>query len=111
MSSTACGGCIGTSAAAAGGGPVAATGLACLMIDASTLESAGGFRGEYGLAEYEGSDLSRRFAEFGREVFYVPEAELYRLEGLGAGPEALAEPYARWLHSRLWAEAAAEVAG
>ncbi|HEX6780457.1 MAG TPA: hypothetical protein VF125_00340 [Solirubrobacterales bacterium] len=98
-------------AAADDGGPVAAVGLACLMVDASTLESAGGFRGEFGLAEYEGSDLSGRLAAMGREVRYVPEAELYRLEGLGAEPEALAEPYARWLYSRLWAEAAAEVAG
>jgi len=92
-------------AAAAAAGPVAAAGLACLLIEAAALESAGGLDGEYGLPEYEGSDLSRRLAETGRQLHYVPEAELYRLEGLGAEPEALAEPYARWLHARRWAEA------
>jgi GT2 family glycosyltransferase len=96
-------------AAAAAGGPVAAAGLACLMVDSAALAEAGGLGGEYGLADYEGSDLSRRLAETGWGLRYVPEAELYRLEGLGAEPEALAEPYARWLHSRLWAEATAEV--
>lgn len=96
-------------AAAAEGCPVAAAGLACLMIDAAALAAAGGLRGEYGLADYEGSDLSRRLAGIGVELRYVPAAELYRLEGLGAEPEALGEPYARWLHSRFWAEATAGV--
>jgi GT2 family glycosyltransferase len=96
-------------AAAAEGGSVAAASLSCLMVEAGALAEAGGLRGEYGLAEYEGSDLSRRLAETGRGLRYVPEAELYRLEGLGAEPEALGEPYARWLHSRLWAEATAAV--
>jgi GT2 family glycosyltransferase len=83
-------------------GPVAAAALACLMIDATLFREVGGFRSEYGLGDYEGSDLSRRLAAAGRGLLYVPEAELYRLEGLGATPEALGEPYARWLHSRLW---------
>jgi GT2 family glycosyltransferase len=81
---------------------VAAAGVACLMIDAADFQEAGGFRAEYGLDAYEGSDLSRRLADLGRNLRYVPEAELYRLEGLGAAPEALGERYARWLHSRLW---------
>jgi hypothetical protein len=98
-------------AVAVAGGRVAAAGLACMLIEASAFKSAGGLHGEYGLAEYEGSDLSRRLAETGREVRYVPGAELYRLEGLGVDPEALAEPYARWLHARRWAEATAGVAG
>jgi GT2 family glycosyltransferase len=94
--------------AAAEGGAVAAASLACLMIEAADLAEAGGLRGAYGLAEYEGSDLSLRLAQEGREVRYVPEAELYRLEGLGADPEPLGEAYAGWLHSRVWASAAIE---
>jgi GT2 family glycosyltransferase len=90
--------------AAAEAREVAAAGLACLMIDAAEFHEAGGLRSEYGLDPYEGSDLSRRLADRGRELRYVPEAELYRLEGLGAAPEALGERYARWLHSRLWSE-------
>lgn len=98
-------------AAASEGGPVAAAGLACLMIDAAALAEAGGLSGEYGLSDYEGSDLSRRLADAGWGLRYVPGAELFRLEGLGAEPRALAEPYARWLHSRLWAEATAGAVG
>jgi GT2 family glycosyltransferase len=83
---------------------VAAAGMACLMIDAADFHEAGGLQAEYGLGAYEGSDLSRRLAERGRTLRYVPKAELYRLEGLGASPEPLGESYARWLHSRLWGE-------
>jgi len=83
-------------------GRVAAASVACMMIDAADFQEAGGLRSEFGLDAYEGSDLSRRLGERGRELRYVPEAELYRLEGLGAVPEALGERYARWLHSRLW---------
>lgn len=88
--------------AAAEADAVAAAGMACLMIDAADFRRAGDLRAEYGLGTYEGADLSGRLAESGRTLRYVPEAELYRLEGLGAGPEALGEGYARWLHSRLW---------
>jgi GT2 family glycosyltransferase len=93
--------------AAADAGSVAAAGLACLMIDAAPFHEVGGLRTELGLADYEGADLSLRLAEAGRGVLYVPEAELYRLEGLGAAPEPLGERYARWLHSRLWGPATA----
>jgi GT2 family glycosyltransferase len=89
-------------AAAAEARAVAAAGMACLMLDAADFQEAGGLRAEYGLGAYEGSDLSRRLAERGRRLRYVPGAELYRLEGLGATPAALGERYARWLHSRLW---------
>jgi GT2 family glycosyltransferase len=84
---------------------VAAASLSCLLVEAAALGAAGGLCGEYGFADYEGADLSRRLAEIGREVRYVPDAELYRLEGLGAEPEPLGEPYARWLHARLRAAA------
>jgi GT2 family glycosyltransferase len=90
--------------AAAEAKTVAAAGVACLMIDAADFQEAGELRSEYGLGAYEGSDLSRRLAERGRRLRYVPEAELYRLKGLGAAPEALGERYARWLYSRLWSK-------
>jgi GT2 family glycosyltransferase len=89
-------------AAAAEATEVAAADVACLMIDADDFREAGGLRSEYGLGAYEGSDLSRRLAELGRKLRYVPAAELYRLEGMGASPEPLGERYARWLHSRRW---------
>ena len=80
-----------------------AASLACLLLDRAAFEAAGGLRGDYGLAGYEGSDLARRLAADGRGLAYVPGAELFRLEGLGAEPERLGEPYARWLHGRRWA--------
>lgn len=88
--------------AAAEAGRVPAVGVSCLMIDAAVFGELGGFHSEYGVGEFEGSDLSHRLADIGRHPRYVPEAELYRLEGLGAAPEALGERYARWLHHRLW---------
>jgi GT2 family glycosyltransferase len=94
-------------AAAEEGGAVPAASLACLMVDADAFAALGGFSGEYDLGEYEGSDLAQRIAERGMEVHYAPAAELYRLEGLGAGPEPLGEPFARWLHARTWGEAIA----
>jgi GT2 family glycosyltransferase len=98
-------------AAAAASMPVAGAGIACLMVDAAAFRDVGGLRAEYGLGQYEGSDLSRRLAEAGHGLRYVPEAELYRLEGLGAAPEAVGEPYASWLHSRLWGDTVAGSAG
>lgn len=98
-----------SAAAAAEAVDVAAAGMACLAIDAAGFREAGGLRSEYGLGIYEGSDLSRRLAERGRKLRYVPSAELYRLEGLGAAPEPLGERYARWLHSRLWMDEIARV--
>jgi len=88
--------------AAADAGRVPALGAACLMIDAAVFAELGGFQTEYGVAEYEGSDLSHRLADIRRHPRYVAEAELYRLEGLGAAPEAVGERYAQWLHDRLW---------
>jgi GT2 family glycosyltransferase len=95
--------------AAAEAADVAAAGVACLAIDAAGFRDVGGLRTEYGLGIYEGSDLSRRLAERGRKLRYVPRAELYRLAGLGAAPEPLGERYARWLHSRLWMDAIVRV--
>jgi O-antigen biosynthesis protein len=92
-------------AAANRGGPVRAVGAACVMVDAAAFRDVGGLSSEYGHAAYEGSDLSRRLAEAGRDSRYAPEAELYRLEGLGANAEPPAERYAHWLHGRLWADA------
>lgn len=89
-------------AAAAEAGRVPAIGVACVMIDSALFAELGGFQSEYGVGDFEGSDLSHRLADAGRHPRYVPEAELYRLEGLGAAPEAVSERYARWLHDRLW---------
>ncbi|HEY6550194.1 MAG TPA: glycosyltransferase, partial [Solirubrobacterales bacterium] len=88
--------------AAAQAGRVPALGVACLMLDSAVFRELGGFQSEYRAGEYEGSDLSHRLADSGRHPLYVPEAELYRLEGLGAAPEVVGERYARWLHHRLW---------
>jgi GT2 family glycosyltransferase len=97
--------------AAERGGHVPALGISCLMVDAAAFTEAGGFCAEYGESEYEGSDLCRRLAEGGRGRAYVPEAELYRLEGLGAAPEARGERYARWLHARNWGRVISAMGG
>jgi GT2 family glycosyltransferase len=96
--------------AAEGGGPVAALGISCLMIDAVVFSDVGGLSAEYGESEYEGSDLCRRLGEAGRRCLYAPAAEVYRLEGLGAAPESKGGRYARWLHDRIWGDAIEQTA-
>lgn len=88
--------------------PVPALSAVCLMIDASTFREVGGLNGEYADPAYEGSDFCRRLEQRGLGSRYVPEAEMYRLEGLGAAPEPLGDRYARWLHARRWGSAIGE---
>ncbi len=54
--------------------------------------------------DYEDSDLCLRLAA-GRGNWYMPEVELYHLEGQSCpGPCAPANRYNMWLHTHLWGE-------
>jgi len=86
--------------------PVPAVTAACLMIDAGVYERLGGLRGLYVQGDYEDSDLCLRLRDAGLECWYMPQVELYHLEGQSfSSPtrEASAD-YNRWLHTRLWNE-------
>lgn len=60
----------------------------------------------YVMGDYEDSDLSLRLLEAGYTNWYLPQAELYHLEGQSYPTvlRDLSSQYNRWLHSRLWGE-------
>jgi len=86
--------------------PVAAVTAACLMIDHDLFERVGGFRGIYVQGDYEDTDLCLRLREDGLENWYLPEVELYHLEGQSYPSELrrIMSRYNAWLHTRTWSE-------
>ena len=84
--------------------PVPAVTAACLMIRRAIYEDTGGLRGMYVQGDYEDSDLCLRLIERGLENWYVPDVELYHLEGQSypAPLRALTSRYNRWLHTHTW---------
>jgi GT2 family glycosyltransferase len=86
--------------------PVPAVTGACMMIDSGLYERFGGLRGIYVQGDYEDSDLCLRLIEAGYENWYLPDVELYHLEGQSyalAGRQLNAR-YNTWLHTRIWRE-------
>ena len=79
---------------------------ACLMIASDLYERFGGLRGLYVQGDYEDSDLCLRLHEAGHENWYLPDVELYHLEGQSYALAArqLNGRYNIWLHTRLWSE-------
>jgi GT2 family glycosyltransferase len=92
---------------------VPAVTAACLMIDRSLYEDAGGLSYAYVQGGYEDSDLCLRLIEMGRENWYMPGAELYHLEAQSFTAERRkpAAAYNEWLHTRTWGERIESVAG
>jgi GT2 family glycosyltransferase len=91
---------------------VPAVTAACLMIDRSLYEDAGGLSYAYVQGGYEDSDLCLRLIEMGRENWYMPGAELYHLEAQSFTAERRkpAAAYNEWLHTRMWGERIESVA-
>jgi O-antigen biosynthesis protein len=85
---------------------VPAVTAACLMIDRELYDSFDGLRGVYVQGDYEDSDLCLRLLEAGYENWYLPDAELYHLEGqsYALASRQLNSRYNTWLHTRLWKE-------
>jgi GT2 family glycosyltransferase len=77
---------------------------ACMMIARDLFEELGGLRGMYVQGDYEDTDLCLRMREAGRETWYLPEVELYHLEGQSYALETrnAMSRYNVWLHSRIW---------
>ncbi len=77
---------------------------ACLMISRSLYEELGGLRGIYVQGDYEDSDLCMRLNELGRDNWYMPDAEVFHLEGTSytADMRMPANRYNGWLHTHLW---------
>jgi GT2 family glycosyltransferase len=77
---------------------------ACMMIDSGLYERLGGLRGVYVQGDYEDSDLCLRLIDAGYENWYLPDVELYHLEGqsYALAERQLNARYNTWLHTRLW---------
>jgi O-antigen biosynthesis protein len=84
--------------------PLPAVTAACMMIDRSLYQDIGGLSGLYVQGDYEDSDLCLRLIGAGHENWYLPQVELYHLEGQSypSSLRTLAGQYNRWLHSHLW---------
>jgi GT2 family glycosyltransferase len=77
---------------------------AALLVRTDVFRELGGLRGAYIRGDYEDSDFCLRLRESGREIWYLPEVELYPLEGQSYSSEErerLSE-YNQWLHTYLW---------
>jgi len=84
---------------------------ACMMVDRETYVELGGLSGMYVQGDYEDSDMCLQLWQRGRTNWYMPDAELYHLEGQSYSPEVRrpANRYNMWLHSHLWGEKIAEL--
>jgi GT2 family glycosyltransferase len=84
--------------------PVPAVTAACMLIDRDLYDEVGGLPLHYVQGDYEDSELCLKLAEAGRENWYLPEVELYHLEGQSyvSGVRRVPSEYNMWLHSELW---------
>ena len=84
---------------------------ACMMVDRATYEDLGGLSGVYVQGDYEDSDFCLQLWQRGRTNWYMPEAELYHLEGQSYTPDVRrpANRYNMWLHTHLWREQIAQL--
>jgi GT2 family glycosyltransferase len=91
--------------------PVPAVTAACLLTSSDLYRELGGLRSIYIQGDYEDSDLCLRLRKAGYETWYLPEVELYHLEGRSYDTSARQTNarYNSWLHTRLWGEQIEEV--
>jgi GT2 family glycosyltransferase len=74
---------------------------------ADLFREIGGFTRDYIIGDYEDSDLCLKIRAAGREIRYVPAAELYHLERQSISRHAgytrgVASEYNAWLHAGRW---------
>ena len=83
----------------------------CLMVDRESYEQIGGLNTAYVQGDYEDAEFCLRLWQRGRENWYLPEAELYHLEGqsYGSAIRASANRYNMWLHNDLWGDQITEL--
>jgi GT2 family glycosyltransferase len=77
---------------------------ACLLTSSELYRELGGLRSIYIQGDYEDSDLCLRLHQAGYETWYLPDAELYHLEGRSydTSVRQTNARYNSWLHTRLW---------
>jgi GT2 family glycosyltransferase len=86
--------------------PVPALSGACLLLERELYDELGGFSADYVKGGYEDADLCMRLQERGLETWYVPEVELFHLEGRSYVPTAtdMSNRFNAWLFDQRWAE-------
>ena len=67
--------------------PVPAVTAACLLVDRERYEEVGGLPLHYVQGDYEDSELCLRMSQAGYENWYLPQVELYHLEGQSYGAD------------------------
>ena len=80
---------------------------ACMVLKRGLFEKVGGFTEDYVIGDYEDSDLCLKIRAEGRDIVYVPDAELYHLERRSMNQNAdytrgAASQYNSWLHQQRW---------
>jgi GT2 family glycosyltransferase len=86
--------------------PVPAVTAACLLTSLDLYRELGGLSNVYIQGDYEDSDFCLRLRQAGYEPWYLPQVELYHLEGRSYDT-AVRQAHARynsWLHTRLWGD-------
>jgi GT2 family glycosyltransferase len=86
--------------------PVPAVTAACMLIDRERYEAVSGLPLHYVQGDYEDSELCLRLSKAGFENWYLPQVELYHLEGQSYVADARRIPseYNMWLHSEIWGD-------
>ncbi|HVD41641.1 MAG TPA: glycosyltransferase [Solirubrobacterales bacterium] len=79
---------------------------ACLLLERELFDDLGGFSPDYVKGGYEDVELCMRIQERGLETWYVPEVELYHLEGRSYVPSAtdMSNRFNAWLFDQRWGE-------
>jgi GT2 family glycosyltransferase len=77
---------------------------ACLLLERELYEELGGFSADYVKGGYEDADLCLRIQGHGQGTWYVPEVELYHLEGRSYVPSAtdMSNRFNAWLFDQRW---------
>jgi GT2 family glycosyltransferase len=78
---------------------------ACLLTERELYEDLGGFSADYVKGGYEDADLCMRIQERGLKTWYVPEVELFHLEGRSYVRAAtdMSNRFNAWLFDQRWA--------
>jgi GT2 family glycosyltransferase len=93
--------------AACRAGRVPAVTGAAVMVPGAAFRAVGGFTEDYIIGDYEDSDLCLKLRRAGRDILYVPAAELHHFERKSIERHAgymrgVASEYNGWLHHQRW---------
>lgn len=77
---------------------------ACMLLNRELFEELGGFSVDYVKGGYEDADLCMRIRERDLEAWYVPEVELFHLEGRSyvPSPTDMSNRFNAWLFNQRW---------